>query len=743
MEKEISIQKGTVKNPDFLISIFIFFLVLLTHITCAARTVTFADSGDFLMGIATMGNVHGPGYPLFLLTAKIFSWIFPFGTLAFRTSIYSGIFAALTACLIYHIVLRITRSKVGSLVAALVYSFSYTFWYQSVIPETYSLNAFFIALLILLTLRWERLFYEGGEKKATNTLCLMAFIYGLALANHITIVFLLPAFIFFIVDTDWKSILAPKNLLRIIVFMILGALPYIYQPVAAFRGPGYNYGDPSTLLRWFRHITLYYQRGGLFTYPSAYFAGRFSRYFGTLNTEFPYVAWIGLFGVVFSFRKRSKKIPLFLVLLFLLSLLPVMTYTQIEPVLRAHFYYPSYLIFSIWIGIGVAYFGRVLRSWSRNQDRIVEIASLSVGFAVALLTIVPAGIIHYEKVDKSNYHFAEDMARRILEITEPESIVLTESDNVFFPCRYMQIVEGIRTDIRVINAESIGAFGFEGLDLLAKPLEPSQETKTQNNLTEVALKNFREKPVYSTHSLCVFKDAKEYWLGYALRVVPMDAEIPERKANTSIRKGVPYMDSDAREAVLMPRALLANYHYSKKEYKRASLLYEEIKSEFEDKMYVPTLYGCATMSGLYELWGECLNAESRYRETLRKLKGATRIDSDFASPAMVEAYMRLGHIGDALIELDKYIAFNPDEVEARIIKGELYLMSEQYEEAARVFEECVSIDSKNARLRYLLGKSYMPLGRMREAKKEFEAVIEIEPSGSLASESRKQLEILK
>ena len=98
-------------RPDIVMMLTLLLLSFLLHASTAARTVTFSDSGDFPMAISAVGNCHGPGYPLFLMTAKMFSLLVPFGSLAFRVSLYSGIMSSMTTCLIYWIVYRMSLSR--------------------------------------------------------------------------------------------------------------------------------------------------------------------------------------------------------------------------------------------------------------------------------------------------------------------------------------------------------------------------------------------------------------------------------------------------------------------------------------------------------------------------------------------------------------------------------------------------------------------------------------------------------
>ena len=732
-------------NRDAVLLAFIFILTLVLLVLTSARTVTFSDSGDFLMGIATVGNIHGPGYPLYLMTAKLFGWLVPVGTLAFRASLYSGLFASITACLLYWIIYRMFHSRLGGIVAALSYAFSYTFWYQSVIPEMYSLNTFFMALLIVLALRWERLLFRGSKVKATNTLLAFAFCFGLAIANHITIVFTFPAFLFFAVDTDWREALAPRNLTRAVLFLALGLLPYLYEPTAAFRGPAYNYGDPATVTGWYRHVSAYYLRGGLLGYPARFLPSRFWRYFGTLTTEFPYFAWLGGLGLLCSFGKRSKKYPLFLLFMLLLTLLPVMTYSQLEPVLRAHFYYPSYLVFSLWVGVGAMSLVRALKRLIGSRDRLVEYATVTVAALLVLACPLCSALIHYDKADKSDYHYAEDLAGNILQTAERDAVVVVDNDNIIFPCMYLQVVEGVRPDVRITSITAAGVPGFKGKDLLARTPPGYQPGPADTRYEHLVEGNYGHFPMYTTTPDLVLFKWKQFPVGDLVRIFPPDSDpSPPPEGPTRLRGGRSgeFKDTDAREAILLPRALEASVLFGENRYSEASEIYEEINLAFVKDMYVPTLYSCGTFSSLFGLWGEALNLQGKYADTVKYLPLALEFDPDFTSLALGEAYMAVGDLVSSINELDRYLTYNPDDLRARNDLGEAYLTLQEYGNAMEQLNESLRIEPDDARAHLLYGKALLLLGRSLEAREHFEKVIEFDSQGNFTDAARHYLEQL-
>src|SRR4051812_40341951 len=116
-----------------------------------------ADSGDLITAAATLGVAHPTGYPTYLILARLFQLI-PLGDLAFRTTLLSAAAGLLAALVVYSIV----RALVGELgwrtivvagTAALALGLAPVFWSQAVVAEVYTLNALFVGLILLFTLR--------------------------------------------------------------------------------------------------------------------------------------------------------------------------------------------------------------------------------------------------------------------------------------------------------------------------------------------------------------------------------------------------------------------------------------------------------------------------------------------------------------------------------------------------------------------------------------------------------------
>src|SRR3989338_5540765 len=221
---------------DLIAALGIFGSTLIVYILTLSRSVYFGDSGEFIAVAKTLGIAHPPGYPLYTMLAHLFTYL-PFGNLPFKVNLFSAVTSSLTVVVIYFICLKLTKNRLASASASFFLAFSYLFWLYSLVAEVFSLNNLFVALIILISLH----IFENPQGK--KLFYLLAFVFGLALTNHHTILFLTPALIFLVLATNPKLLTQPK-------FFLLGLLPYIYLPVRASQNPVLTWGDPTTLQRF-------------------------------------------------------------------------------------------------------------------------------------------------------------------------------------------------------------------------------------------------------------------------------------------------------------------------------------------------------------------------------------------------------------------------------------------------------------------------------------------------------------
>lgn len=156
---------------------------------------------------------------------------------------------------------------------------------------------------------------------------------------------------------------------------------------------------------------------------------------------------LGLIGAVFHATRDVKSFYVTLVL-FLFTGLAIIVYlnqSMFQVRERDYAYVGSFLVFAMWIGLGVYSVFEGLRGLLKtNAARAVAIAGCFL--AVPLLM----GFQNWDDHDRSGKYTALANAKKYLDSCLPNALIFTIGDNDTFPLWYLQEVEGYRTDVRVV-----------------------------------------------------------------------------------------------------------------------------------------------------------------------------------------------------------------------------------------------------------------------------------------------------
>ncbi|MEC9108642.1 MAG: DUF2723 domain-containing protein [Bacteroidota bacterium] len=157
---------------------------------------------------------------------------------------------------------------------------------------------------------------------------------------------------------------------------------------------------------------------------------------------------LGLIGLTFLWY-RNRKLFWVMFVFFLFTGIGIQIYTNVrmfEPRERDYIVVGSFYVFAMWIGFGCYAIWEYLKS-------IIKIEKLSIPITLVCIALVP-GILaanNWDDHDRSGRYTAHAMAVNYLESCAPNAILFTIGDNDTFPLWYAQEIEGIRTDVRVVN----------------------------------------------------------------------------------------------------------------------------------------------------------------------------------------------------------------------------------------------------------------------------------------------------
>ena len=164
---------------------------------------------------------------------------------------------------------------------------------------------------------------------------------------------------------------------------------------------------------------------------------------------------LGLIGFFFQLRHDPRN-SWVTGLLFLLTGLAIVAYLNQPPFQvreRDYAYAGSFYVFALWIGLGVLAVQNWIERLAKHEDGMPAAA-----LAIALGLIVPVlmGCQNWDDHDRSGRYTARDMAWNHLIGCDPNALLVTHGDNDTFPLWYAQEVEGVRTDVRIVNSSLLG-----------------------------------------------------------------------------------------------------------------------------------------------------------------------------------------------------------------------------------------------------------------------------------------------
>ena len=166
----------------------------------------------------------------------------------------------------------------------------------------------------------------------------------------------------------------------------------------------------------------------------------------------PLACIIGLLGMFFHFYKDWKRALAILSFFLATGLMIVVYLNQYDPQPRERDYsfVASFFAFSVWIGVGLSCILSKIKSFFEDYNIASFISISCLLFALIFMPIKMFATDYYQHNRKGNY-VAWDYGYNLLNSCEPNGIIFTNGDNDTFPLWYLQEVEEIRKDVKVVN----------------------------------------------------------------------------------------------------------------------------------------------------------------------------------------------------------------------------------------------------------------------------------------------------
>ena len=180
---------------------------------------------------------------------------------------------------------------------------------------------------------------------------------------------------------------------------------------------------------------------------------------------------LGLLGIWHQLRKRKREgtVLLFLVLACTVGLTIYMNFadgTKPDPLAgeiinievrdRDYFWTPGFMFFALSMGLGISALLAISGSWLEIKKRLLAKPMVGILSVVVLaLLILPLNRGFSSHNNRSGNYLPYDYAWNLLQSCDKDGILFTNGDNDTFPLWFLQNVEKVRQDVRVVNLSLI------------------------------------------------------------------------------------------------------------------------------------------------------------------------------------------------------------------------------------------------------------------------------------------------
>jgi hypothetical protein len=216
-------------------------LVLVAYLAVSPGGFSLGDGPELAASAVILGVPHPPGYPLFIGLGHLFSALAGDGLVGLRLLNILAVSAA--AGFVFGSLVTLGLRRPAAFLAALLFSASAIAVRGAVFVEVYGFALLGLAVVLWAVVRGLR------EEATARDLLVLALAYGLALAHHITQVFLAPAVLYVLIRYARRKKPPVTFYALFAAAGLLGLSAYLYLPVRAAAGPAVAWFEPDSLRR--------------------------------------------------------------------------------------------------------------------------------------------------------------------------------------------------------------------------------------------------------------------------------------------------------------------------------------------------------------------------------------------------------------------------------------------------------------------------------------------------------------
>jgi hypothetical protein len=408
-----------------LLGTLLFIVAFLTYASTVPPVQVFGDPSEYTFIPWILGIAHPPGYGFYTLLASLWQHLLPIGSVAYRTHLLASTAGALSATLVYLIVLRLIQksttpalhpqrgasvnnqqSKIiqhlPALFAGLSLAAATDVWQHSIHTNAHIITLLLSTASVFLLIQW-------WSSDQDRWLYLFALVAGFSPPHHLLLVFAFPAYAIFIVLVQPRLFLQPKKILALLGCFTLGLSVFLYYPLRSASAP-FGPTDITTFETFMHFVSAEGLRVNLFYYGLSDQLTRFGVFFELLKLQYSLIGILLVIPGVIWLARRAWK-PFVLCAVFFLSLYFFIINTVQD--VMAYLMLP-FMMIAVFSGLGAWAIISLLDRVRAVERRWVKPAQVLI---LVVLLLLPIGqlISTYPRVNLNDYTAGGDWVNTVFD----------------------------------------------------------------------------------------------------------------------------------------------------------------------------------------------------------------------------------------------------------------------------------------------------------------------------------------
>jgi hypothetical protein len=431
--------------------------------------VALGDAPESVTGVKSLGVLHAPGYPTYVLLGHLWSVLVPFGSWAERLNLFSVVTSVVAIMALFALGRAFGASRAGAAIGALSVATSISFWFNAGFAKHYALSAMLLTLATLLVVTWQR---DGGRARIVGAGVALGACAGASWELAAIMTVGLAALVLWNTPRPrWGELLPALG-----AAVAVGTAVWLFVLVRGGQDPTINWGRVTSLGRL---VDLARQKdflnggaapNGVRALPQA---PHRALSYGIITTHELGVAAIvvALIGLVALVRRRRLGDTLFFFIVILGNLASVVFISGLQDangiwsgLVVGGYLIDLILLGGVLVGLGADALGDLAVTTARavrphpgrgGDTPSGSLARQIVVSVVALAVLVPSVVVHEKYATHRGVDFADDYAHQILTQLPNDAVLIGWGWEFVQPYIYRQAVYGERGDVKILDADEL------------------------------------------------------------------------------------------------------------------------------------------------------------------------------------------------------------------------------------------------------------------------------------------------